>query len=218
MYFVRHGESEANTLHVISNRGWKHGLTEKGREQAQALAERLRGKGITRIYTSPLMRAVQTGEIVARALDVPLERTHALGEIDCGIAEGRSDAEAWALHARVSLDWTEGRSAARIPDGESLEGVRARFAPFVESLLERGEDVLLVGHGGLYHGTLPDLLNVDLAYALQRGFPNTGCVLAEQRHEGLVCLEWLGERPVFKTPSMDQAKEAQYPQDGNGDH
>ncbi|MBK9055673.1 MAG: histidine phosphatase family protein [Chloroflexi bacterium] len=40
-YFVRHGESEANILHEMSNRGWKHGLTEKGREQAAALAYNL---------------------------------------------------------------------------------------------------------------------------------------------------------------------------------
>ena len=37
-YFVRHGESEANILEVISNRGSVHGLTEKGRRQANQLA------------------------------------------------------------------------------------------------------------------------------------------------------------------------------------
>ncbi len=196
LYFVRHGESEANTLGVISNRGWKHGLTAAGRAQAQALAERLRGAGIARVYASPLMRAWQTGEIAARALDVPFERTDALREIDCGIAEGRSDEEAWALHDQVSREWIAGRTAARIPGGESLEDVRARFAPFVARLLERGEDALLVGHGSLFHVTLPDLLKVDLAYVLQRGFPNTSYVLAEQRPEGLVCLEWLGEKLI----------------------
>ena len=42
IYFVRHGESEANLLNEISNRGLKHGLTERGRAQASALAETLR--------------------------------------------------------------------------------------------------------------------------------------------------------------------------------
>ena len=39
LYFVRHGESEANLLHELSNRGLRHGLTDLGREQAGLLAE-----------------------------------------------------------------------------------------------------------------------------------------------------------------------------------
>lgn len=42
IYFVRHGESEENILKVFSNRGLKHGLTEKGREQVESLAEKLK--------------------------------------------------------------------------------------------------------------------------------------------------------------------------------
>ena len=38
IYFARHGESEANLLHVFSNRGVKHGLTARGRAQAETLA------------------------------------------------------------------------------------------------------------------------------------------------------------------------------------
>src|SRR6476646_8171101 len=41
LYFVRHGESEANLLREISNRGTRHGLTAKGRAQATALAQSL---------------------------------------------------------------------------------------------------------------------------------------------------------------------------------
>jgi bisphosphoglycerate-dependent phosphoglycerate mutase len=57
LYLVRHGESEANVLGVFSNRGFKHPLTAHGREQAVGLAGLLAGKGISRIYTSPLQRA-----------------------------------------------------------------------------------------------------------------------------------------------------------------
>jgi broad specificity phosphatase PhoE len=41
LYFVRHGQSEANISRVISNRGWVHPLTEKGLQQAHDLAARL---------------------------------------------------------------------------------------------------------------------------------------------------------------------------------
>lgn len=85
-YFVRHGESEANILHEMSNRGWKHGLTEKGREQAAALAHNLLPIKARKIFPSPLMRAVQTAEILAEALGLEMEVTDALCEFDCGTA------------------------------------------------------------------------------------------------------------------------------------
>ena len=47
IHFARHGESQANLIREISNRGLVHGLTRKGRLQAQALAEVLRGHPIS---------------------------------------------------------------------------------------------------------------------------------------------------------------------------
>jgi broad specificity phosphatase PhoE len=65
IYFARHGESQANLLQEISNRGIRHGLTPKGRAQADALAVGLDGQKIVQIYSSPLLRAVETSAIVA---------------------------------------------------------------------------------------------------------------------------------------------------------
>ncbi len=194
LYFARHGQSEANVLQRISNRGWRFGLTETGQAQAYRLAEQLRDTGIARVFTSPLMRAVQTAEIVSDTLGLPLERTDALREFDCGEAEERSDPQAWALHAWVCQAWQEGRPGARIQGGDSREDLWERLHPFVEGLLRQGQDALLVGHKGMFMFTLPELLvNVNLAFALQHGLPNTAYVLAEQRPHGLVCLEWCRE-------------------------
>ena len=90
IYFARHGESQANLLHEISNRGLRHGLTRKGREQAEGLARRLQGIPIATIYSSPVLRAIETSVILAHRLDVDYEVTEALREYDCGILEGRS--------------------------------------------------------------------------------------------------------------------------------
>src|SRR6266851_1245061 len=59
VYFVRHGESEANLLHEFSNRGFKHGLTQQGQQQATTLAQSLKNASVTKVFSSPLMRAVQ---------------------------------------------------------------------------------------------------------------------------------------------------------------
>ena len=199
LYFVRHGESEANLLRVISNRDLAHGLTERGRQQATELAERLRGVGARQIFSSPILRARQTAQILSEILGVDYAVTDALREFDCGIAEGRSDAEAWELHRWVMEEWQQGGNpAARIEQGESLLDIQGRFVPFAEQLVQQQVepgDSVLVGHGGLYLCMLPRvLLNVGAQEALP--FPNASYVLAEGRSEGLVCLEWCGRPPV----------------------
>ena len=198
LYFTRHGESEANIIREISNRGFRHGLTDKGRQQAAALAETMRGKGITRIYTSPLKRAVETANIVSEALGIPSQVTDALREFDCGIVEGRGDREAWKQWQTVWVEWFErGNPGYRIPEGESYTDIYNRFVPFVEGLVaEKGdtdESMILIGHGGTYECMLKNVLTIPrLADLPEPRFPNTGYVLAETRPEGLFCLEWCG--------------------------
>ena len=203
-YFIRHGESEANILHEMSNRGWKHGLTEKGREQAAALAHNLHSLDSLKahkILSSPLMRAVQTAEIVAAALGLEVEVTDALREFDCGIAEGHADEAHWALWRWVMDEWLErGRADSRIPEGESLTDIHARFFPLMARLVAEkqndDEAVILIGHGGLYLTVLPTLLpEVGLRFAGQ--FPNTGYVVAETQGDTFVCREWCGTPMPF---------------------
>ena len=199
MYFVRHGESEANVLGVISNRGAEHGLTERGRRQAETLARDLQGAGVARIYSSPLLRARETADILATILDVAFEVTDALREFDCGVAEGRSDPGAWALHQSVVEAWMEhGDLDARIEEGESFVDIRDRFVPFVRGLMESCEGaapVILVGHGGLYQCMLPLVLE-NLNQGVDFRLPNAGYVLAEVRAGTLLCLQGCGEPMV----------------------
>ena len=197
-YFTRCGESEANLLREHSNRGFKHPLTAKGRAQAATLARKLEGVSVARLFTSPLMRAVQTAEILSDALGVPYEVTDALREYDCGVLEGRSDEAAWQMHFAVSDDWVyNGHWERRIEGGESFLEIRDRFVPFFERLVEEyresPENVVLMGHGGLYRCMLPlVLVNADFAFALEHTFGYTGYVVAETRPEGLVWVEWEG--------------------------
>ena len=95
LYFVRHGESTANLLWEFSNSGLKHPLTEKGVEQARAVARSLCGVGVEHIYSSPILRAVQTAQILAEGLRAPLAITEALREWSVGIYEGTADPVGW---------------------------------------------------------------------------------------------------------------------------
>jgi broad specificity phosphatase PhoE len=198
LIFVRHGESEANLLRVFSNRGLKHPLTANGVLQAQTLAHSLSGWQVARIYTSPILRAVQTAQILSASLDAPLQTTPALYEWSAGIYEGTTDPAGWDWHARVQEDWfIRHRYDSKMPGGESFNEIQARFTPFINGLLEderlANQNIFLVAHGGLYLAMLPVIFtNIDFAFARQHGFPYTAYALAEPRADGLYCRSWCG--------------------------
>jgi broad specificity phosphatase PhoE len=199
LYFVRHGESEANLLRVFSNRGLGHGLTEEGRAQARILAQALQAASVTGLYSSPLLRAVQTVKIVAEVLGLNYEITDALREYDCGVWEGRSDDAGWEEYERVLAAWIDRRDwKARLEGGESFDDMRVRFIPFVERLVQQyGDSPIgfgLIGHGGLYRCMLPLVLeNIDHDFALKHSIGHTALVVAEQQGGRLICTAWDGE-------------------------
>jgi|WetSurMetagenome_2_1015567.scaffolds.fasta_scaffold384643_1 broad specificity phosphatase PhoE len=196
IYFVRHGESEANVLRVISNRDLPYGLTVTGRKQAEELAKRLCGKPISCIYSSPIPRARQTGEVLSIALNVAMKIVDALREPDCGILEGRGDASAWAQHKYWMETWLAGRSLNLGPlDGEIYNMVRERFVRFIDELVEEygnsQAECILVTHGELLLFGLPGVLrNVDHQYILNNGVGHTTIITTELCGRELVCVAW----------------------------
>ena len=194
LYFVRHGESVVNTKAIISNHDLVHPLTDKGWQQALALAQQLKRATITRIFSSPILRAEQTAEILAQGLGVRYEITDALREFDCGVAEGESYFDHVNDFERLFQDWRSGKSASCFEGGESLLDVRARVVPFVEQvtrMASSSDNIVLVSHGGTLSGALPFVLkNIDSAFAFSHLLNNTGVVVAESTPDGLMCRAW----------------------------
>ena len=199
LYFARHGESQANVLHVISNRGHKHGLTEKGRAQAAGLAQKLASTPFIRLYSSPLLRAVQTTAILSYDLGIPFEITDALREYDCGDIEGKSDPASWQIHLQLREAWFLRKEwEKRINGGETFLDIQRRFLPFIEGLIQEfgstQYNLLLIGHGGLFQCMLPLVFtNVSFEHVLELPASNTSIILAELTPTGLRCLEWDGQ-------------------------
>jgi broad specificity phosphatase PhoE len=83
VHFVRHGESVSNAapgaMALPGDRGDR--LTERGFEQARAVAERLGEAGATRVLTSPLRRARETAEVIAERLELPVIEVEELREL-----------------------------------------------------------------------------------------------------------------------------------------
>jgi broad specificity phosphatase PhoE len=194
LYFVRHGESMANTLRVFSNRDLAHGLTERGKEQVQALGDRLEGVSFSGIYCSPVQRARESAEILSRRLRLPYTVTPALAEWDMGVLEGTSaDAGGSQYDALCQAWYVRHEFSARIEGGESFEDIRARFVPFIERLIqtERSGPVLLVAHGGIYRCMMPVVTtNVSFEHVAKHGLDYGEVIILEPCQEGLVCVQW----------------------------
>lgn len=199
IYFVRHGESEANVLREFSISSTRHPLTANGVAQANALAFHMADKHISAIYSSPVLRAVQTANILGSSLGLEVQLANELSEWSVGELEGTRDQDGWDRHTRVQEDWfIRHNDTSKIPGGESYLEIQARFMPFIDRILLKhhgqSHNLVLVAHGGLYVAMLPLLLkNLGRDYSLHANFPNTGYVLAEPRDGGLFCLEWCGK-------------------------
>jgi broad specificity phosphatase PhoE len=196
LYFVRHGESDANVQRVISNRESAFHLTPRGQTQASMLAENLRDIPVTAIYSSPVLRARETADVLSKSFHLHYQVTEALREYDCGILEEKFDEESWKLHSEIAEDWILNHNYLREPEGgESFLDIQNRFLPFIESLKDgNNEHILLIGHGGLFHLMLPLILtNIDHQFVTTHGLGHTEYVVAEYLSDHFVCRSW-GDR------------------------
>jgi broad specificity phosphatase PhoE len=197
LYFARHGESEANVLKVFANSPGRYGLTDHGRQQVAALAERLAGEQITRVYASPLLRAQETARIVCDRLGLEFETLDELREFSVGDHEGSNDPAAWDEYREVERAWLiDGDFKARIGGGECFDDIADRFLPFVAHLIERfietEERAVLIGHGGTFACMLPLILeNVDRAFALSHPIWPASYIASEVRDGRLFCVRWV---------------------------
>ncbi len=141
-------------------------MTEVGILQMQNLAERLRLVDIRAIYSSDLERSYKGAKIMARHHDAPLHALPELREMHFGAWEGLTLTE---IRERFP-DELERRKADvvryQIPgEGESIERLSKRIMDCFENILEeqRGNDILLVGHGAVNRVILCHALGLDLS-------------------------------------------------------
>jgi broad specificity phosphatase PhoE len=141
IYMTRHGESELNNAERIS--GIQDvALSELGIEQAHVLAQKLAGKKIDLIISSPLQRAVKTAEIANEVVGTQIIIDKRLIEINFGIYEGVSRYTPEFQAVRTSF-------AYKFPNGESTFMVVQRVFNFLDEIKAKYPDktVLIVSHG-----------------------------------------------------------------------
>ena len=140
-------------------------LTDYGVEQYHRIRERLAGTKISACYTSDLTRCMIGADIICQAFGIePLARRE-LRELNIGVWEGLTWQE-------IRTAWPDGWQARlddlvnyRVPQGENLLDVERRVMPVINDIVERhkGQEVLVVGHGGVNRIILLNAIGAPLA-------------------------------------------------------
>lgn len=135
---IRHGETEWNKTGRWQGRE-DIPLNETGISQAENCANRLKGNSFTRVITSPLARAVQTGQIIGKALNINIFlQDERLIECDLGIASG------------MLREQRRKRFPDRVYPGKEEDaavGKRMKECLFDVVNQYQNEDILIVSHG-----------------------------------------------------------------------
>ncbi len=172
---VRHGETEWNTQgrfqgHLDSP------LTERGWDQARALAERLHKETFQVVYSSDLERARLTATCIANRCGHRVVVDDRLRERHYGVFQGLRVQEIAEQHADAYLAYLVGDPDYAIPGGESQ---RQRFLRHIECLNElaarhRGKTLLVVVHGGVLDSLYRTAIGMGLEAPREDPIPNAG--------------------------------------------
>jgi 2,3-bisphosphoglycerate-dependent phosphoglycerate mutase len=159
--FLRHGESVGNLENRFQGRA-DFPLTDTGRAQARLLAERWQTEGCTfdRVFSSPLIRARETAEIICSVLKLRLELVPSWMEINNGLLAGLSNEQASQTvpPPQFITPYTRyGRT------GESRWDVYLRAARNIQRILDRPPGCyLVIAHGGILNLTMYAILGIPI--------------------------------------------------------
>jgi broad specificity phosphatase PhoE len=158
---ARHGQSDWN-----QEKRWQghadRPLTERGREQAQVLADRLAHIELDAVYSSDLHRARDTAAVVAESQGLDLRQLPDLREVDVGSWSGLTRAEAEERFPEGFARWRDGYPGWK--DGETYEAMTDRVLRAVDEIAAEhdGGRVLVVSHGGPIRAMHAAALGLDV--------------------------------------------------------
>ncbi len=143
-FFLRHGQALSNKKEIVSS--WpekaRYPLTLEGIRKVKNTAKKLKTKNINLIFSSDILRACQTAEIINKELKIKTKYDKRLREINTGIFNGKKMTEFTNFFAGRN------RFKIRPPKGENYTDVQKRMFNFLMSLEKKysGKNVLIISH------------------------------------------------------------------------
>lgn len=164
VYIIRHGQTDYNLQGIVQGSGVDSSLNEEGREQALKFFRKYKDVPFDKVYTSTLQRSVQSVQGFID-LGIPHEKHAGLDEINWGTREGtRITPEEDEYYYNMLQRWCDGETHVCIEGGESPELVAARQKVFVDLMLSRPDEkiVLICMHGRAMRILLSGILHYPL--------------------------------------------------------
>jgi glucosyl-3-phosphoglycerate phosphatase len=209
LVLVRHGETDSNA----AGRAQGHAdvpLNDAGRAQAATLGPVLAAFSPVRLWSSDLVRALETAAYVAAATGLAIESDRCLREYDVGVRSGLTVEEFAARFPEEHAAWLVGDDTLLVPGEETTQQVRERVLPALLACwqsLGPGETGVVVLHGACLKVGLMGMLGWpwELSRSL-RGAENCGyTVVSEHPVRGHLVLTSYNEKAVGAVHGPDFA-------------
>jgi probable phosphoglycerate mutase len=205
---IRHGETAWN----VDTRLQGHldiPLNDTGRWQAQRTASALVEEGISAVYSSDLLRALQTAEALGDALSLPVVTDTRLRERAFGVFEAHTFAEIEARWPADARRWMQREPDFTPQGGESLREAYLRCIDAVHALAaaHAGQTIALVSHGGVMDCLYRAATRLDLQ--ARRSWPLGNASINRLLHTGigLTLIGWSDTRHL-DVMALDESADA----------
>jgi len=146
---MRHGQADNNVNRILVGRHLESHLTEKGKMQVKETAQLLKNMSISKIYSSPVTRTIETTQIVGEELGLDYEIDDRLYEIDLGKLAGTNYDEVINKYGNLFMSFYMGDDSVLSNHGvESFTAVKSRIRDLLGQVMDRhnNHNVLLVTH------------------------------------------------------------------------
>jgi broad specificity phosphatase PhoE len=161
LILARHGETAWNVEKIYRGR-MDINLDEVGIKQAELLGKYLSNWKLEAIYSSPVKRALDTANIVARYQKIGVHVAEGLIDFDYGKWQSLPEQEVQRLYPALLSEWHNNPHKVKMPGGESLEDVRKRATEVVNDVLSKYQgSVVLVSHRVVIKVLICSLLGLD---------------------------------------------------------
>ena len=197
LILARHGQTPANVAKILDTRPPGPELTELGRTQADALADRLAEEKIVAVHASRALRAQQTAAPLADQQGLQVRIAEGTHEVYVGELEALGTPEALGTFEHIYGRWQHGELDLPMPGGETARRAVTRFLEGARGALEGASagSVVMVSHGAMLRLAAGVLVEIDHDAASAHHLPNTGLIVLESTPDtptGWTCLTWDG--------------------------
>lgn len=173
---MRHGQAYNNVQKLLVGRNLESHLTELGIEQVKNTSQILKTIDIHKIYSSPVIRTMETAEIVSKIIDLPVEKDERLFEIELGKLVGMYYEDLINKHGNLFVKFycDDDQNSLLEFEVESFGAVKKRISELLKEIVIKhaNENVLLISHLDPIKAAISLVMNIKPSSVYNIWIPN----------------------------------------------